>query len=60
MYLKYVVERIEGEIVTHIGASSVQEAEQILRSIPKKDRGQVYPLYLKEILNNEENKEDEQ
>lgn len=58
MIYGYVVERIERGSVTHIGAESIQEAEQILCSIPRSYRGSVYPLYDKNILlppSNEEN-----
>jgi hypothetical protein len=60
MYVKYVVEKIEKGIVTHIGAENIREAEWILRSISKPYRGSVYPLYSKTILVDKENKEDEQ
>ena len=58
MFLQYVVEKIEGGLVTHIGAEHIREAQEILRSIPKQHRGSVYPLYLKDILVNKKEKED--
>jgi hypothetical protein len=58
MVLRYVVERVDGTAVTHIGAENVSDAQKILLSIPKKYRGSVYPLYTKEVLIISDNQED--
>jgi len=50
MFSKFVVERIVNHVTMHIQAQSISEAQSILSSIPKHERGEVYPLYSKEDL----------
>lgn len=59
MITRYVVEKIHGTVVTHILAENIREAEQIFCSIPRPDRGSVYPLYTKNILDYNNRQEDE-
>lgn len=50
MLLRFVVEKVEKGAVTHIGVENLREAEEVLSSIPKKNRGGTYRLYTKEMI----------